>query len=306
MVQRLNDWTASNCTLSTVTEQGISFLRVTRTGNNPYIQSPTGRGVNGKLYRQARALVRKSGGSPVATSFVGRLSWGTTGDAAHGISSSYKDEISAPSGKALGEWFDLLWSPGDTPTAGGTDWVDADTIDRIRLEFSNDSGAVWDLLNFSEGAYGAAPFADTPNLLPNAATKVSADSASGPFLLPKKNLTPPNNYVVIHDVTLTTSGEGELVVDWFATCDYGHGDYGYFSLMVDGTPTYDGAGVINNANRQNKYRGNNTLQMPVGLRHVVTGLAAGSHTIKLLGQQDNNTPQHSIRDCVMTFQEMKR
>lgn len=147
----LSDWTGVNCTLSTVTIGGVSCLRVTRTGAGPYILSPTGKAIDGRQYRQFRAKVRKHAGVAVATSFVGRLSWKTVGSGAHAISASYKDELAAPSGKAMDEWFDLTWDPGISATAGGTDWQDAGAIDQIKIEFSDGSGDVWDIMTLTEG-----------------------------------------------------------------------------------------------------------------------------------------------------------
>lgn len=155
----LAGWTGTNCTLSTVTIGGVSCLRVTRTGSNPYITSASGRGVDGRLYRKVRAKVRKHAGVAVATSFVGRLSWATSGAGSHAFSASYKDELAAPSGKALDEWFDLTWDPGIAATAGGTDWEDAGSIDQLKIEFSNGSGDVWDVMSISEGNDAPTTFA---------------------------------------------------------------------------------------------------------------------------------------------------
>lgn len=307
MAQNLASWTGTNCTVATATEttgsgQVISFLRVTRTGANPSITSPVGRGTIGKLYRQFRALVRKHGGSGVATTFVGRLSWTTPG---HGFSASYKDELSAPANKSIDEWFPLTWAPGDAPTAGGTDWVD-NIIDQVKLEFSNDASAVWDVLLVGEGGDGASAFADTEQLLPNAATKPTFDSAASTFLLPKKNLVPPANWVLLHTVSLTLSGYGEVEVQWTGTVDFEHSDYGYLSLLIDTSPTFDGAGVINNFNQQLKIRANNAFQLSQTMVHMATGLAAGSHTFDLYGQQDNHVNQHEVRDSRFIIRELKR
>lgn len=154
----LSGWTGTNCTVSTVSIGGISCLRVTRTGASPYITSASGRGVDGRQYRYVRAKVRKSAGVAVATSFVGRLSWATAGASSHGFSASYKDELSAPSGKALNEWFDLTWDPGIAATAGGTNWEDAGSIDQLKIEFSDGSGDVWDVQFITEGNLAPTQF----------------------------------------------------------------------------------------------------------------------------------------------------
>lgn len=288
-------------------------LRLTRTGANPYVQSPAGKALSGIGARWMWVRAIKRAGAAPGAAWVGSLKYARSGTGAHGISAAHRKDVPAPVGFALGDTINLLFDMWDL-TAGGLDWLTG-TIDQWRLELDNDPGSVWDLYVVSPANRGATrntgplagddPEVTTDLVKPRDITKVTADSTAGPFLLPKKNLAPPLNTIVIHQVTVATSGYGDVLVDWFATCDYAHGDYGYFSLMVDTAPTYDGAGVINNANRQNKFRGNNTLQFPIGLRHVVTGLAAGSHTFTLFGQQDNNTPQHSIRDCVFTISELK-
>lgn len=154
----LSGWTGTNCTVSTVTIGGVSCLRVTRTGANPYITSASGRATDGRQYRYVRAKVRKHAGVAVATSFVGRLSWATAGAGSHAFSASYKDELSAPTGKAIDEWFDLTWDPGIAATAGGTDWEDAGSIDQLKIEFSNGSGDVWDVQMITEGNLAPTQF----------------------------------------------------------------------------------------------------------------------------------------------------
>lgn len=165
----LTTWTGTNCTVTTVTEgtgvNAVSFLRVTRTGSNPSITSAAARSENGVIYRMFRALVRKHGGVAVATSWVGRLSWTTAG---HGFSASYKNELVAPSGKAIDEWFPLTWD-NTSPTAGGTDWSTS-TITQLKIEFSDGSGDVWDIMLAGVGGTGATSLADTAQIIDFAVT----------------------------------------------------------------------------------------------------------------------------------------
>lgn len=148
--------TAYTATAATVAVAGTPPLTTfTRTGAGPALLSPAGLNYPGAQTYLVKMRAKKTAGSGApGTNWVGRLSYGIVGG--HGFSASFKSEIAAPAGPALGEWLYLEWD-ASALTVGGSDWFNAAAIDQVKFELDDDTGSVWVIETVVFGSAGLSP-----------------------------------------------------------------------------------------------------------------------------------------------------
>lgn len=120
------------------------YLALDASATDPILLSPSGLAIAGTTYRIVRVRAR-AGASGV---FEGVLYYATGG---HGMSSSYRKQITAPANFAEGEWVEMEFDMAAL-TAGGTDWI-SNTITQLRLDFlSNNADSDVDAIELLDAA----------------------------------------------------------------------------------------------------------------------------------------------------------
>lgn len=148
------DFAAGNDGLSaanaTLTVRG-GVLKVTPTTTDPNLLTPAGLTIAGATNTLVRAKIRRIAGS----GWEGTVLYTTSG---HGFSSSFRKTIASPVSQN-DEWVIAEWDMSAL-TVGGADWT-SNTITRLRFDFSNASGDVFEVEWIEVGARKTADAART-------------------------------------------------------------------------------------------------------------------------------------------------
>ena len=162
-------WTG---TYATISHQSNGSIRITPTGVNPWIRSPSGLSIDGGLNRYVRARVKLVSGATTSPQF--EVFYVTSG---HGESHSYKKNT-ADILTGTSDWVTIEWDMHNL-TAGGTDW-ETSTITRIRLDFYQNSTTIVDVDWIAVGRKGqdGAYYTDDVVLNDNIAVSLVAEPVS--------------------------------------------------------------------------------------------------------------------------------
>lgn len=183
---------------------GSGFIRLSATGIDPQFMSPSAYTTfNGALYTIIRAKITRRGGT--TADWDGLCFYST---ASHGFASGYYKRVANPN-LAVGQSAIIEWDMSALD-AGGNDWT-ANTIQRIRLDFGNTTGSVFDIDWVAVGRQGPSASARAVSSLETTVTQQGTNISAQATQISGLQTTVGNQATSIQQVSNIANGTNNAI-----------------------------------------------------------------------------------------------